>query len=200
MKNKLFISALVLSAALGACSRRVPEPVAAPVSVLKPLASIQDIMAHIVDPAADALWASVGSVATKDGVAEHQPKTDAEWLAVRHHAVALVEASNLLLIEGRAVTHGGKAVEDAHVAGILDPQQVAQAIQADRGKFAKAAYALQDAGVQALAAIDARNPEQLLDVGAKLERACEHCHSVYWYPNDKRPTEKWPEPLTPPKP
>ncbi len=55
-----------------------------------------------VDASADAIWDSVGSVSSREsGSMERQPHTDAEWTAVRRHAVVLLEASNLLMIPGR---------------------------------------------------------------------------------------------------
>lgn len=157
-----------------------------------PDASIQEVMASVVDPAADALWEAVSSETTADGVVEHQPRTDAEWLAVRHHAVTLAEAANLLLIEGRKVSHSGK-LEDAHVPGILTAPEVQQKIDADRALFAERAHDLQLAAREALAAIDAKHPQRLLVAGEKIDAACERCHVTYWYPNAEQP--RWPAPL-----
>jgi cytochrome c556 len=38
-----------------------------------------------------------------------------------------------------------------------------------------------------IAAIDKKDPEELIRTGGLVEQACEQCHSQYWYPNDKRP-------------
>ncbi|WP_343732017.1 hypothetical protein [Duganella sp.] len=170
---------------LAACSQPAP-------SEFRPDASIQELMASVVDPAADALWEAVSSETTAQGVVEHQPRTDAEWLAVRHHAVTLAEAANLLLIEGRKVSHTNQ-LEDAHVAGILTAAEVQKKIDADRQLFAERAHDLQLAAREALAAIDARHPQRLLVAGEKIDAACERCHITYWYPNAEQP--KWPAPL-----
>lgn len=176
-------------ALLAACSQPKP-PAAAPVPPFHPTASIQELMQTLVDPAADALWDSVGSETGPHGLEEHQPRSDAEWQAVRRNALTLVEASNLLLIGNRAVSHGDKALEDAHVPGILTPVQVRQAIDADRGAFAAHALALQAAGGEALAAIDAHDARRLMSAGEKIDHACEGCHVRYWYPNAETPG--WP--------
>ena len=152
-------------------------------------------MTAIVDPSADALWESVSTETSARGTEEKHPRSDAEWLAVRHNAIALQEAGNLLMMEGRAATHGGKATEDAQVAGISSPQQVQLAIDTSRAQFNQRARELQDAAGEALAAIDARDPARLMAAGGKLDQACERCHSVYWYPNAKQPPTKWPAPL-----
>lgn len=168
---------------------------AAPPAPFKPTASIQDLMVSIIDPAADALWESVSSETTATGIEEKFPRTEKEWQAVRNYALQLQEASNLLVIPGRPVTHGGKATEDAHVEGVSTPQQVQQAIDKDTSQYHAAARALQDAAGEALAAIDAKDPARLLVAGGKLDQACERCHSVFWYPNAKDAPVKWPAPI-----
>jgi hypothetical protein len=158
----------------------------------KAAASIQDLMDAIIDPAGDALWDSVGSVSTQDGTVEKQPRSDDEWEAVRLNALRLIEGSNLLMMEGRQVAVANRKLEDAHVSGILAPQEIQQIIDADRAAFILAAQRLQDAGAQALSAIEAKDPVRLMAAGDKIDDACERCHSVYWYPKDQRPGEKWP--------
>jgi cytochrome c556 len=171
---------------LAACGQQATTP-------FRPDASIQEVMASVVDPAADALWEAVSTETTAQGEVEHQPRTDAEWLAVRHHAVTLAEAANLLLIEGRVVSHSNK-LEDAHVPGILTAPEVQKKIDADRQLFAEGAHDLQLAAREALAAIDAKHPQRLLVAGEKIDAACERCHMTYWYPNAEQP--KWPAKLT----
>ncbi len=182
--------------ALAACSR-TPQQAIPQQPPFKPTASIQDLMTAIVDPSADALWDSVSSEMTSKGIEEKQPRSDAEWLAVRRDAIALLEAGNLLMMNGRAVTHGGKPTEDAHVEGVSTPQQVRQAIDASPAQFHAGALQLHDAAADALAAIDARDAARLLVAGEKLDHACESCHSAYWYPNAKQPPSRWPAPLAP---
>lgn len=163
------------------------QPAAAPGP--RPLASLQEIMQSIVDPAADALWESVSSTVTAAGVEEHQPRSDEDWNTLRHHAVRLAEAANLLATEGRPVARAGKPLEDAHVAGTLDADAIAQRLASERPRFLGHARQLQDAAETALAAIDTRNLERFLEAGANIDKACEGCHRVFWYPGDKRPPE-----------
>ncbi len=175
---------------LPACTPSLPPP-----PPLQPAASIQDLMVSIVDPSADALWESVSSEVGAKGIEEKFPRTPEQWQAVRNQAIALQEAGNLLMMEGRPVTHDGKATEDAHVEGILSPHETRKAIDADPPRFHAAARGLHAAATQALSAIDAKDPARLLVAGGKLDQACEHCHSIYWYPNAKQPPVKWPAPL-----
>lgn len=188
--DKKLGAAATLLILLAGCSQKPPQ--AKPEAVIKPIASIQEIMQSIVDPSGDALWESVETVTTKEGTVEKQPRTDEEWRAVRHHAIALVEGANLLLVAGRQVSHAGKQLEDAHVPGILSAPEIQKAIDAKPAAFHQAAAKLRDAGAEALAAIDAKDVHRLLSAGEKIDHACESCHKSYWYPNDKIPTVKWP--------
>jgi len=169
---------------LVACDR-APDPAATP----QPVASIQEIMQALVDPSADTLWEAVSSETTAAGTVDHHPKDDAEWLALRHHAIRLAEGANLLAQPGRVVSHAGKQLEDSHVEGILVPAQIQKLIDADRPAFAQHANALQQATLDLLAAIDQRKLDGYTAAGSRIDHACEACHLRYWYPNDKRPPE-----------
>jgi hypothetical protein len=144
-------------------------------------------MTNRIDPAADALWGSVGSVVTAAGVQEKQPRTAAEWQAVRHDALTLIEGANLLAVTARRVAVPGGMTEDSAVLGIERPENIQKAIDIDRPSFARAALQLRDAGIVALSAIDQRNPQRLIEAGGDLDAACEACHLKYWYPHSPRP-------------
>ncbi|SDE78922.1 Cytochrome C' [Massilia sp. PDC64] len=189
MRNRILAACLLL-ATLGGCARD-GAPTAA-VSPFEPRASIQEVMQSIVDPSADALWEAVSTDVGPNGTEEHQPRTDAEWLAVRRYAIALAEGANLLS-QPRAVAHGAATLEDAHVEGINDAAQVRAAIDADPAAFTAHAQALHAAAREAVNAIDARDARRLLDAGERVDAACEACHTRYWYPHDVKPV--WPAKL-----
>ncbi|MGC3982863.1 MAG: hypothetical protein QM808_16555 [Steroidobacteraceae bacterium] len=179
------IAALGAMLTLTACS---PKPAAAvPQSPFQLTATIQDIMHHEVDPSADFLWDAVGTTVTSKGEEHQMPHTDEEWNELRHRAITLVEATNLLVMEGRKVVADGKEVEDAHVTGIRNAQEIQAAINADRATWIGFAQALHGAGAQALAAIDARDADKLLHAGEALDAVCEACHLKYWYPGQVIP-------------
>jgi hypothetical protein len=143
-------------------------------------ASIRELMDSEIDPAADFLWASVASISTRAGLEERRPRTDEEWLEVRRHAITLIEATNLLVMKGRRVSHtyipsGG--------AGELDTNEAQQKIEANRDVFVLFAQRLQETGLQTLAAIDAKNADQVFELGGAIDEACESCHVTFWYPN-----------------
>src|SRR6476620_6433699 len=63
-------------------------------------ATVKDIMQSMVDPSADVVWNSVATIVTQQGTDERRPKTDEEWNTVRHHAMIVAEATNLLTMPG----------------------------------------------------------------------------------------------------
>jgi mono/diheme cytochrome c family protein len=111
-------------------------------------------MQWILEPAAEGIWDSAGTIITADGRTELAPTTDAGWDDVRKHATILAEAANLLLLPGRA-------------AG---PDWIAYA------------QALRTTGRQALAAAQARDADALFDAGGQIYQACVACHTQYWVP------------------
>ena len=181
---------VALAAALSGCEEP-PKPVvtAAPVSHanLHPTAGIQDIMAYMIDPAADFLWASVSTTVNDQGTEEHQPRTDVEWNEVRKHAVILTEAANLVMMDGRHVAREGQQLEDHGTTGNLTAAESEAAIAADRATFESFAQALRDVGKQMLAAADHREPQGIIDAGDTMDQVCEGCHLKFWYPGQKIP-------------
>lgn len=178
---------------LAACSQPAPAP--PPENAMRPTATIKDLMDSIIDPAADALWESVATIVTPAGMEEKAPKTDEEWLVVRRHAVQLVEATNLLLVEGRKVAKPGQKSENPGIE--LQPEEIDKLIAADRPTFAKLARALQDAAIPAFQAIEAKNVQGLSESGEAIDVACETCHLKYWYPGGGPPAQNAPFPLKP---
>ena len=181
----------VLGLGLAACSQQeAPSAAAAePPIPYRPDASIQDLMVNVVDHNADTLWESVAVISSEKGTEERQPRTDEDWAAVRVAAIALSEATNLLMIPGRKVVHEGKVLQDADVEGILKAEQIQALIDKDHMAFASRALALHESALAALAAIDAKDVAKLSEVGGAIDEACEQCHTTYWYPDQKVPTD-----------
>ena len=151
---------------------------------LRPASTIKDIMDSLVDPSADALWDAVATTVSAAGIEERRPRTDEEWAAVRHHAVALVEATNLLLMDGRHVAKPGEKAANPEVE--LRPEEIEALIVQDRASFIKLAHGLYDAALPALKAAQDRNADALLDAGEGIDMACESCHLKYWYPESRQ--------------
>jgi hypothetical protein len=200
MKRKILFPALVaFILPLAACNQEAaPAMASAPAaeSPFRVTATIQDLMDSEVDPAADFLWASVGFVATQKGVQDKEPRTDTEWAAVRHNALTLIEATNLLVMEGRRVADESKPLDEEEKGGIEDPKEIQKAIEANRAAFINFAHGLHDAGMEMLRAIDKKDVAAMGAAGEKLDAACEQCHRTFWYPNAVEPIQT----LEPPKP
>ncbi len=165
-----------------ACGTKAPPPPQAPV-LLKP-ATIKDIMDSMVDPSGDFVFESVQEISDEHGITEKAPKTEAEWEAVRHHLYVLMEAPNLLIMEGRKAARP----EDRSKSPLVEnqPEEVQRLLDADRPSFIRRARRLQDAAALALKAVDAKDKDALLRAIDGIDKACENCHLHYWYPNDKR--------------
>jgi hypothetical protein len=145
-------------------------------------------MDGVVDPSADTLWDSVAYIANTQGIEDRRPRTDDEWKAVRTSAITLIEAGNLLSMPGRRVAADTDAPGRAPPGlGELSHAEIQQRVLAGHDAFVQFAHNLQDAGLKALAAIEAKNPQGLMDAGGTIDEACEACHVTYWYPNQDRP-------------
>jgi hypothetical protein len=69
-------------------------------------------------------------------------------------------------------------------AGEADPRVLQQRLDANRAAFNGFALALRGIGLKTLAAIDAKDADQLFQLGGDIDEACEACHLVFWYPAD----------------
>jgi len=147
-------------------------------------ATIKDIMDSMVDPSGDYMFEAVAEIADEHGVTQKAPKTDEEWEEVRHRSLILLEAPNLLTMEGRKVAQPGERSKNPQVE--LQPEEIQKLVDGDRPSFIRRARKLQDAAALALKAIDAKDKDALFQAIGSIDKACENCHLHYWYPNDKR--------------
>jgi hypothetical protein len=180
---KIYYGALIASLLFigSGCSRQEPKP-ATP--ELLQTASIKDIMDSMVDPSGDFMFESVQEISDEHGIHEKAPKTLKEWDEVRHHLFVLLEAPNLLTMEGRKVAQPGERSENPQVEN--QPEAIQKLLDADRPAFFRRARRLQDAAAVAMKAADAKDKDGLLKGIDLIDKACENCHLHYWYPNDQR--------------
>lgn len=111
------------------------------------------LMSGLIDPAADVVWGSVGTIVTAAGSTDYRPRTDKEWETVRNAALHLTEGGNLLMLGERAKDHD---------------------------TWWRMSRALVDAGAVALQAAETKNVQALFDAGEGITIACDTCHAVYW--------------------
>ena len=129
-----YCSELCFSVA-SACSK---APASSP-ELLRP-ATIKDIMDSMVDPSGDFMFESVQEIADEKGIREKAPQTDEEWEQVRHHVFILLEAPNLLTMEGRMVAQPGQKSKNPKVE--LQPEEIQKLIDSDRRSFFRRARRL----------------------------------------------------------
>jgi hypothetical protein len=136
----------VLAGARGAAS----GPPAVP-----PVATVLEIMDGIVSPAAGVVYGSVSTVVTREGTQETRPKDDREWKRVAGNAASLIEAAQLLQVEGRA-----REGED----------------------WAAISKAMGDAAAEVRAAAEKKDADGILAGGERLNNSCDNCHRKFQIP------------------
>jgi len=136
----------ITALALDGCSRPPPPP------PFRPVADVKQLMAAVLEPAADVYWDAVGTIIDREGTHEIEPQTIEEWDAVRNAAYVVAESGNLLMITSRAK---------------------------DGGDWMKMSQVLIDVGQKAIRAAESRNKTAVFDVGAEVYDACTACHARY---------------------
>ena len=91
-----------------------------------------------------------------------------KWEAVENSALAIVEVANLLNLPGRKCTNG------------LD-------LPLKNADWAKFVQELQDAGMTAYTAAQAKDQDKITDAAAVMTTACANCHNKY---REKKPADR----------
>jgi len=113
---------------------------------------LQELMVHVIEPAAEVYWDSVGTVMDAEGTHEIAPANVNEWIAVENAAATIAESGNLLLTPGR---------------------------QMDDPRWTAFSQGLIAAGRTALVAADSRDSEAVFDAGGAVYMVCASCHEVF---------------------
>lgn len=153
--RRILVPMIGLAFALAGPTLAQPKPAGPPAAAPAPsrtLLSVRDVMRHIVNPAAEAYWKHTGVIDTEAGSDDRTPTAEAEWTETVHAAAQVWEAGNLLMMDGRA---------------------------RDAGPWMKYAKQLQDAGVMAFSAAQARDHDKVFDAGGEIYNACFNCHARY---------------------
>jgi hypothetical protein len=179
---------VVCAAVIAASCQSKPAEPAAP-AVVQPSyttsATIKDIMLHIVDPAGDLVWDSVSTIIDKQGLHETAPKTEEDWFKVRSGVITLIEASNLLMVPGRAMARPG---EKSVAPGVeLEPAEMEELVKKDPEGWMSRTKDLHNISLKVLEIVEKKDAQALFEIGEDLDKACENCHRAYWYPNEKIP-------------
>lgn len=149
----LFVASIAAQSPTGKPAPPRPNRTVSP--PFTPMASVKDIMDGLVDPQSDVIFEAVATIATKSGIEERAPKTDADWEAVRTGALLLNEGAHLLMVQGRHVAGPGAKSE---VPGVeLEPAEMEALINKNWELFRKHAQGLVSVVTLALRAIDAKD-------------------------------------------
>lgn len=177
MKRTALLLGMAASAlTLAGCQRSAADAVGPSAKV-----SIQEIMQSQVDAPADVIWNATSTIVDANGEVTHTPRTDEDWKALRNAAVTLLEAPNLLVMEGRPLLKAGAKVEAEDEGWVSNGAQIQAALDKDRPLFNERAWRLQGAAQEVLAAVDKRDAEQMEIAGSKLIEACHACHGQFWF-------------------
>jgi cytochrome c556 len=166
------------------CAGSSPTPAAA--AEYRATATVKELMGSVVNPNAEFVWKSVEST-SGDTAKEKAPSTDAEWADLRRHAVALREATDLLVIPGRKMAGANVKPKDASE---LTPEAMQALLDKDRAKWVAFSHGLHATVEEVIKAVDAKSVSGVLDAGGAIDGACESCHQVFWYPDQKAPDQK----------
>ena len=114
---------------------------------------VHDLMAYVLDPAAEAIWDSAGFVITEEGETNLAPTNQEGWDKVKHGAKVISESSYLLSMPELAV---------------------------DQAQWVALSMALKGMGEKAFKAAENEDSEALFEIGAELYQLCVACHQIYW--------------------
>lgn len=141
--------ALTACLALAGCA---PAPESGePATPFNPVLDDRQLMNWVLDPMADVIWGSAGSVITVEGEQDLAPVDDAGWAEVRNAAATIAESGNLLMLPGRSQG-------------------------ADWNEFSAGIVSI---GERAVAAAEAQDADALFDIGGQLYNVCVACHQIY---------------------
>lgn len=132
---------------LAACGRQ-PQAVTPPYALAT---DMRHTMELIIDPAADVIWDSAGTIITAAGEDDRAPTTPDDWARVEAAAAVLAESGNLLMMPGRSAGPDW----NEHASDLIS------------------------AGKQAMVAAEQQDAGALFDVGGRIYQACLACHSQY---------------------
>lgn len=156
----LVVAALLLAGCSGqtaADEDTAAAAVTAPAPPFNTDVDVIEIMAHTVDPAARAFWASWGEVYDSEGSHDVSAKTDEEWKKVEDGATMLVLASNTLMLPAYQ-----------------------RKPEADWIKYAKT---MSDLAMLGREGADHKDLAAMETIGAQIDEACDACHAAYRKPS-----------------
>ena len=152
---------------------------------MKPVVSVKELMRDMLDPIADNIFDSVGTVITRNGTVERAPKTDEDWEKIRIGAVTLAEGIYLLKVPRPFAPPGDENNSAGPDATELSPAQIRAKLDADPVLWNAKIEALRNVALEVLEVVKKKDVNELWEANENLDQACENCHIEYWYPGEK---------------
>lgn len=151
---------------------------------MKPVVSVKELMRDMIDPVSDNIFNAVGSIATKNGFIETEPKTDEDWQKVRTGAVSIAEAAYLLKVRRPFAPPGDLNNSTGPNPVELSPDQIMAKVEKDPVEWNARIEALRNVGLEVMEIVKRKDVKELWDASENLDTACENCHRSYWYPGE----------------
>jgi hypothetical protein len=149
MNRVLVLTVTGLALALAGCSQ-LPGAKRVEYNTDLPM---NELMGHVIDPAAWAYWRGSGTEITAEGERDLSPTTEEGWLVVENGAATLIEAGNLLQMPGRP-----------------------RAPEADWNRYSKQ---LTERAMVARAAAERKDKQAVFDEGGRVYEVCQACHKQF---------------------
>jgi hypothetical protein len=150
---RLFLLSVSLSGiGLFGCDASRDSAPAPPAPPFNAAANVKQLMNWIIDPGAQAIWASVGTIVDEHGAQEFAPESDDEWTRIHNSAAMVAESGNLLMMEGRARNAADWMMKSRRLI---------------------------DTANEARKAALAKDADALFAAGGDLYQACADCHAQY---------------------
>jgi|SRR6185437_4819145 len=141
-------------------------PATAPLGKIAPGADLRQLMRGVFFPASNVIFAAQDDPSTfkqaEDAAVSPNPLTSiyGGWQSVQDAALALSDATNLLLLPGRLCSNG-------------------RPVPLQRADWANYVQILRDAAAASYRAAQSKNTDAIVQVSDTLTRACDACHIAY---------------------
>jgi hypothetical protein len=139
--------------AAASCSPQPAPGAAADASPYNTDMDVQELMVHVMEPAAYGFWNGWGMIINAEGTFDISPRTERDWKGVENGAATVIAATNTLLLP----------------AYIRQPE----------AEWRKAAKAVADIAKEGKDAAERQDKQAMYDLGARLDEACDACHSTF---------------------
>ncbi|OYX29321.1 MAG: hypothetical protein B7Y99_13375 [Caulobacterales bacterium 32-69-10] len=152
--NRMVLAAGLALAAAGGCSQQPATPVeAAAAPIYDTTMPMDEVMIHVMEPAAYQFWGGWGVVVDEKGPHDLRPTTDERWKEVENGAATVAQATNILMLPGYA-----------------------RAPQAEWNRYAQGVAKL---ALEGKAAAERKDYDGIGKVGEQLDAACDACHEKF---------------------